>query len=456
MPRVPLDSHELAVKPPKAAAPKVDQTLKTSTLSNGLTVMSVDSASAISSVALLVKAGSRYETGVSAGISHFMEYMAFQGTKHRSPFAMVRDNALRAISTKCSASRENALYTGEAMRMHLPELLSTFADVLSYPEFHLDEIEDIKLKYLDDAQKHAHDPEQLVSEAIHAAAYHNNSLGRPFYSDDNLGTFTPDNLREWHKTFFTANRMVLGVVGADHQELLNFVTPTFAELAKDSGFQAGEATVYTGGDVRLMQKSNKDLGGLMQFTLAFEAPSWQSDDVFPLCVLQMLMGGGGSFSAGGPGKGMYSRLMENVLNRYAWVENAFCIANIYDDSGIFGIRGSARPENARDLVSVLVGEAKAMTGNFTDEEVLRAKNALKSSIYMQMEQARLQVEDMVRQQATYGQVFPSTVLCSKIDKVTSADLQRIAKKMLTSKPATAALGDLSNLPSYSEICKELQ
>lgn len=26
------------------------------------------------------------------------------------------------------------------------------------------------------------------------------------------------------------------------------------------------------------------------------------------CILQMLMGGGGSFSAGGPGKGMHSRL----------------------------------------------------------------------------------------------------------------------------------------------------
>ena len=31
----------------------------------------------------------------------------------------------------------------------------------------------------------------------------------------------------------------------------------------------------------------------------------------------MLMGGGGSFSAGGPGKGMFSRLYLNVLNRYA-------------------------------------------------------------------------------------------------------------------------------------------
>lgn len=31
-------------------------------------------------------------------------------------------------------------------------------------------------------------------------------------------------------------------------------------------------------------------------------------DIVPVCVMQMLLGGGSSFSAGGPGKGMYSRL----------------------------------------------------------------------------------------------------------------------------------------------------
>ena len=35
---------------------------------------------------------------------------------------------------------------------------------------------------------------------------------------------------------------------------------------------------------------------------------FSSLDVIPVCVLDTLLGGGSSFSAGGPGKGMYSRL----------------------------------------------------------------------------------------------------------------------------------------------------
>jgi len=43
--------------------------------------------------------------------------------------------------------------------------------------------------------------------------------------------------------------------------------------------------------------------------------SSQEDDFISLAVLNMMMGGGGSFSAGGPGKGMFTRLYLNVLNR---------------------------------------------------------------------------------------------------------------------------------------------
>jgi len=56
----------------------------------------------------------------------------------------------------------------------------------------------------------------------------------------------------------------------------------------------------------------------------------------PMAVLQMMMGGGASFSAGGPGKGMHSRLYERVLNRYHFAQSALSFNAIYDDTAIFG------------------------------------------------------------------------------------------------------------------------
>ena len=46
------------------------------------------------------------------------------------------------------------------------------------------------------------------------------------------------------------------------------------------------------------------------------APSHREEHEFvTACVLSQMLGGGGSFSAGGPGKGLYSRFYMNVLNR---------------------------------------------------------------------------------------------------------------------------------------------
>jgi len=251
--------------------------------------------------------------------------------------------------------------------------------------------------------------------------------------------------------------MVIAVVGADHQHLLDFVTPTFSQIPRDTPDtktmreKLGNTVRYTGGLVAVNAKQNPALQGLTHLSLAFESPSWHSPDVFALCILQSMLGGGGSFSAGGPGKGMYSRLMENVLNKHNWVESAECVANTYDTSGVFGFKGTVTPDKVPDLLKTFLEQAVHMKGPISDEELSRAKNALKGSIYMQLEQSRLQAEDLVRQTLTYGKVTPVLELCQKIDAVSAGEIQRVAATMLRTAPSIAAVGDVSYLPRYQDV-----
>src|SRR4051812_31438618 len=89
---------------------------------------------------------------------------------------------------------------------------------------------------------------------------------------------------------------------------------------------------------------------LAHLVLGFEGVSVRHHDFVSFCVLQSLLGGGGSFSAGGPGKGMYTRLYIDVMNRYHWMYNATAFNHSYADSGIFCIRASAPPEHVSFLV----------------------------------------------------------------------------------------------------------
>ena len=99
------------------------------------------------------------------------------------------------------------------------------------------------------------------------------------------------------------------------------------------------------------------------------------------------MGGGGSFSAGGPGKGMYSRLYTNVLNHHHWMYSATAFNHAYADSGVFCINASAPPDMIGELTQVLLAEFNKLTqaGQVREEELARAKKQLTSMLLMNPE-----------------------------------------------------------------------
>lgn len=121
-----------------------------------------------------------------------------------------------------------------------------------------------------------------------------------------------------------------------------------------------------------------------------------------MCVLNMMMGGGGSFSAGGPGKGMYTRLYTNVLNRYHWMFSATAYNHAYADTGLFCIHASAPPTHIREMVEVIVREMVAMAGEVSEQELQRAKTQLKSMLLMNLESRPVVFEDIARQVLATG------------------------------------------------------
>lgn len=120
--------------------------------------------------------------------------------------------------------------------------------------------------------------------------------------------------------FFRPERTVVAGVGVDHDHLVEHVQKYFVDKppiwAKENLTKIitdSSVAQYTGGHC-LVEKdlSSVSLGPtpmpeLGHVVLGLQSVGHQDPDFIPFCVLNMLMGGGGSFSAGGPGKGMYTR-----------------------------------------------------------------------------------------------------------------------------------------------------
>ncbi|KAI4860924.1 peptidase M16 inactive domain-containing protein [Hypoxylon rubiginosum] len=195
---------------------------------------------------------------------------------------------------------------------------------------------------------------------------------------------------------------------------------------------------YTGGFVALPPQppsTNPNQPVFTHIHLAFEGLPIASDDIYALATLNTLLGGGGSFSAGGPGKGMYSRLYTNVLNQHAWVESCIAFNHSYTDSGLFGISAQCMPGRTQHMLDVMCQELRALTVDagfvaLGQAEVDRAKNQLRSSLLMNLESRMVELEDLGRQVQVHGRKVPVQEMCRNIESLTIADLRRVAKQVV--------------------------
>ncbi|GAP87729.1 putative mitochondrial-processing peptidase subunit alpha protein [Rosellinia necatrix] len=195
---------------------------------------------------------------------------------------------------------------------------------------------------------------------------------------------------------------------------------------------------YTGGFISLPTQPpspNPMQPTFSHIHIAFEGLPIESEDIYALATLNALLGGGGSFSAGGPGKGMYSRLYTNVLNQHAWVENCMAFNHSYTDSGLFGISALCVPGRTQHMLDVICQEFRGLTidtgfSALGVPEVQRAKKQLRSSLLMNLESRMVELEDLGRQVQVHGRKIPVQEMCRKIDNLTVNDLRRVARMVL--------------------------
>jgi processing peptidase subunit alpha len=329
--------------------------LKTTTLPNGLTIATEMSPNPAASIGLYVDCGSIYETPQFRGATHLLERMAFKSTLNRSHFRLVREIEAIGGNTSASASREQMGYTIDALKTYVPEMVEVLIDSVRNPAFLDWEVNEELRKVKVEIGEFATNPMGFLLEAVHSAGY-SGALANPLYAPESAITgLTGEVLENFVFENYTASRMVLAASGVDHEELLKVVEPLLSDLPNVPR-PAEPKSQYVGGDFR------QHTGGeATHFALAFEVPGWNNEkEAIIATVLQMLMGGGGSFSAGGPGKGMHSWLYLRLLNQHQQFQSCTAFTSVFNNTGLFGIYGCTSPEFASQGIELVASEMNAV------------------------------------------------------------------------------------------------
>lgn len=382
------------------------------------------------------------------------------------------------------------MYQSSHFHKATPLALSLISETVQNASFLPEELEAQRAATEYEIRELGAKPEVILPEILHHVAYDGKGLGNPLLCpEDHIHLIDASLMRHFMEQMYRPERMVIAGAGMAHEELVELADKQFSSLKyapvvdglastassprmspsvppnllhsqPPNVFKSlsraassylypnslapaslGTGSTYTGG-YRFIHDPQSEFNHIY---ISFEGVGIHDDDIYELATMQILLGGGGSFSAGGPGKGMYSRLYTHILNHHAVIDHCASFHHIYNDSSLFGLFASFAPSAKSAVLPHLIHQlALLLYRPVPAEELSRAKNQLKSSLAMALESRSVEIEDLGRQLLVHNRKIPVSEMADKIDAVTAESLQRVALRVFGprsgGKPTVLAMG----------------
>ena len=393
------------------------------------------------SLGVWVASGSRDERRDEHGISHFLEHMAFKGTKRRSARQIAEEIEAVGGDLNAATGAESTIYHARVLKADVPLALDVLADILSEPNFEHDEVIREQSVIVQEIGGVADTPDDLVFEHLNAIAFPEQSLGRSILGTAaTVRSFDGRILRDYLGRHYRAPDMVVAAAGAvDHAAVVAEVARRFASFIGPAS-PLPEPARFGGG-------SHVEKRELEQVHIAMALPGIAVTDttIYSLEAFTNILGGG-----------MSSRLFQEARERRGLCYTISSFHMPYSDIGIFYLYAGTDAADTAELMRVIVGEIAGTADNISEPEIARSKAQMKAGLLMALESSGARIEQLARQMITRGRPIPVDELVEKVEAVT-VDSARAAGRALIArgKMATAVIGLGSGLESAAAIAETL-
>ncbi|MEY3960357.1 MAG: M16 family metallopeptidase [Paracoccaceae bacterium] len=416
-------------------------TTRLTTLSNGFRIVTehmpgLQSASA----GIWVMAGGRHETAAQNGIAHFLEHMAFKGTKRRTALQIAEEIEDVGGYINAYTSREMTAYYARILKDDVALALDVIGDIVLNPAFDPKEIEVERHVILQEIGQALDTPDDIIFDWLQEVSYPDQSFGRTILGPaDNVAGFARADLQTFVKDNYGPAQMILSAAGGvDHDAIVKQAEAIFGGLTARPQ-KASQPATFKGAERREV----KDLEQV-HFAMAFDAPGYRHPDVYAAQVYSMVMGGG-----------MSSRLFQKIREERGLCYSIFAQSGAYEDAGQITVYAGTSAEEIGDLCRLTVDEMKRAADDMTEAEVARARAQIKAGMLMGLESPSSRAERIARLLAIYGRVPDIQESVAKIDAVTTADVRRYGEGLCAVDNAMALYGPVDAAPTLEEIRQRL-
>ncbi|MBR0189299.1 MAG: insulinase family protein [Clostridia bacterium] len=397
------------------------------TFDNGLKLAVVEMKGLLSvACGVLVKTGSANESAEENGISHFIEHTMFKGTEKRSAFEI--SDFIDRIGGQINAytSKQMTCYYTHTTKEHLEDSLEVLSDMFFNSKFDKTELTKEKGVVIEEINMSEDTPEDLCLDLLSESYFGREGLGQTILgSAKNVRSFDRDKIAAYMDKYYTADNVVIAVAGN--------VTAERAEKLVGKYFADNFKRIKSAPQKTMKPSKPLDLKKIKKIeqshvALCMPAISLKDERRDALTIANIVLGGG-----------MSSRLFQKIREDLGLCYSVYSYLSCYRETGVLEVYAGVNTDSRELAYKAIVEEIqKFREKGITEQEFLRGKEQLKSSLILGQESVSGQMQLYGRYALFSGEPFDFSARLKSIESITADDVAAVIRGFFDVKKASTA------------------
>jgi len=389
------------------------------TLPNGIRLLHVPAASAISHACIIVNTGSRDEPEGKAGLAHFIEHLIFKRTEKRNTNQIL--NHLESVGADLNAytTKEYTCVHASFLNPYLARTLDLFNDILFHSTFPEEEMDKEKSVILDEISSYLDQPEEAINDDFEDMLFAGHALGNNILgTTESVQHFTREDVMNFRKANYRTNEIVVAVLGNyTLNQVVNKGSKYFADVEENNPKKVRVKPTI------LPPSNNTIYKPIMQShcILGTQAYSTHQSQKVPLMLLNNYFGG----------NGMSSVLNLQIRERYGIAYTIESNFSPLSDTGIFSVYFGTDKEKQAKALSLIFKEIKKLRDRpLNDLQLQKAKNKFIGQIALGEENRIGLIISMAKSLIDHNQIESLETVFEKINAVTTRQMIEVTNEIL--------------------------
>ena len=400
-----------------------------SVLKNGLRVLTSAMPHTHSvSMAILIGAGSRYESNELAGVSHFLEHLPFKGTK-QWPTARLVSESIEGVGGILNAStdREATIFWCKIARPHFQRGLSLLADLVLHPLLDPEEVEKEREVVLEELRMSNDQPSYRADLLIDEALWPDQAMGRDVGgTQESVRAIRQEDIHQYKAHQYIPGNAVVAVAGAiTHDEVVEHLTQSLGSWAPGQA-QAWQPVQGRNGQPNVRFERRKT----DQTYLCVGLPGLPLNhpDRRVMTMMNVVLG-----------EGMSSRLFQELREKQSLAYDIHSTAGFFHDCGSLVVYCSVEPKKYQRAIAAILEQLRLLQNGVEEGELEKARELSKGRLLLRMEDSRSVSMWLGGQEMLQGQVRTVDEVVEELNAVTTADVMRLACELITEERLNLAV-----------------